>query len=168
MLPPRPNLQGHKKRKPTHLSPPVAVEYDESGNIVVEPEPAPGAAPKKKKPKPKAPGLVLSNLQKRFLRGLGHKIDPQVNLGKEGVSPTAAKNLEAQLLRHELVKVKLNSNVADQEDALLEETLEATGAILVFRIGHMALIYRPHPTTPKLALPTSAKKSRRLLRAPRT
>lgn len=181
MLPHRPNLQGKKLKKkrenltgaPTldalrslHRRPDADGQVDEQEELVEVAAKKPKAGKLGKK-KDDTPALVLSQLQKRHLRGLGHKIDPTVNLGKEGLAPNARKNLEAQLLRHELIKVKLNNNVAELGDELLAEVTEVTGAVLVFQIGHIGLFYRPHPTAPKLVLPATAKKSRRLLRAPR-
>jgi len=37
----------------------------------------------------------------------------------------------------------------------VESLCEATGADLVQRIGHMALLYRPDPETPSIRLPRS-------------
>ncbi|MFW5967450.1 MAG: ribosome assembly RNA-binding protein YhbY [Persicimonas sp.] len=94
---------------------------------------------------------ALSGKQRRHLRALGHDLDPVVMVGQRGVSQNLIENLEAQLLAHELVKVKVHD--ADALDQVATELCEATGAQLAQQIGGMLLLYKPHPEEPTISLP---------------
>jgi RNA-binding protein len=89
--------------------------------------------------------------QRRHLRSLGHSLDPVVMVGQRGISENLIENFEAQILAHELIKVKVHE--ADAMDTVAEELHKATGAQLAQKIGKMLLFYKPHPEQPKISLP---------------
>lgn len=93
----------------------------------------------------------LSGAQRRHLRALGHDLNPVVMVGQRGISDNLVENLEAQLLAHELVKVKVHDSGAMEEVA--ERLHEETGAQLAQKIGKMLLLYKPHPDEPQISLP---------------
>lgn len=93
----------------------------------------------------------LSGKQRRHLRALGHALDPVVLVGQRGVSDNLVENLEAQLLAHELVKVKVHD--ADALEEVARRLCEATGAQLAQQIGGMLLLYKAHPDDPSISLP---------------
>ncbi len=97
--------------------------------------------------------MQLSNVQKTFLKKLGAKLDPSVRIGKEGVNDGVIKNTRAGLIANELVKVKVNQNSAEAREEAFGFLAEATGAELVQVIGRTALLYKPRPEDPKIALP---------------
>jgi len=96
--------------------------------------------------------VELSEKQKKFLRGKGHGLSPLARLGNAGVTEAFLAELDRTLSRHELVKIKVNAADRAERDAALWQILDACGASLVTRIGHMALLYRP-ATEPRLLLP---------------
>ncbi|RMD78865.1 MAG: ribosome assembly RNA-binding protein YhbY [Gammaproteobacteria bacterium] len=97
--------------------------------------------------------MELSERQKRYLRALGHRLQPVVRLGAAGASEAVVQELDRALAHHELLKVKVRAADRRQRDALLARLCEATGAALVLRIGHTALLYRPRPEDPRIKLP---------------
>lgn len=95
----------------------------------------------------------LTEPQKRYLRGLSHRIRPVVLLGARGLTDSVMAEIERALDDHELAKVKLNPGDREQRARDVERICDATGAALVQRIGNTACLYRRHPESPKIALP---------------
>lgn len=90
----------------------------------------------------------------RHLRGLGHHIDPVVQIGKDGLSEAVVAATKQALRTHELVKVKvLSESPVDRKEAG-PELAEKTGAVLAQLLGRTVLLYKRHPNKPKIVLPT--------------
>lgn len=99
--------------------------------------------------------MPLSESQKKFLRGLGHKLKPVVMVGDAGVSEPLLREFESTIGHHELVKVRVRAADRERRDAAIDELTRRGGAELVTRIGNVALLYRPNPDNPKIELPRS-------------
>jgi RNA-binding protein len=103
------------------------------------------------------PGLVaslspeLTGKQRRHLRGLAHDLHPVVQVGQRGISENLVENFEAQILAHELIKVKVHDSGAMEDVA--RALHEQTGAQLVQEIGNILVFYQPHPEEPQIQLP---------------
>jgi RNA-binding protein len=97
--------------------------------------------------------LELNEKQKKFLRGLAHAKEPVARAGQAGLTDTLIKEVRAQLFAHELIKFKVVAADRDSRDKLIADICNATGATLVQRIGHVAVLYRRHHTKPKIKLP---------------
>ncbi len=96
---------------------------------------------------------LLSNAQKRYLRGLAHDLRPIVQVGAKGVTPSLLAELGLALEQHELVKIKVAADDRDTRDAWIAEIAEGTEASLVGRIGHTAVLYRRSEDKPLVILP---------------
>jgi RNA-binding protein len=57
------------------------------------------------------------------------------------------------LEHHELIKVKVASDDREARDAMIGELATRTGAALVQRIGHVAVLYRPSIDHRRIVLP---------------
>ena len=90
----------------------------------------------------------LTGRQKKALRSRGHHLEPVVYVGKEGLSRTLLKSVEAALKAHELIKIKLGQNCPLDRNTAGDELTKNTGAALVQVIGRMILLYRPNPDLP--------------------
>ncbi len=91
----------------------------------------------------------LTAKQKKYLKGLGHKLSPLILIGKEDISEGLIEATQKELLHHELIKVKVgnNSGITKQEAA---QTLPGlTQSSLVQLIGKTLLLYRKNPKRPK-------------------
>jgi RNA-binding protein len=97
--------------------------------------------------------FAMTGKQRRFLRGLGHHLDPVVQVGKEGLSEGLVGALDAALLQHELIKVKLGEAAGSDRRAIGAALAEAAGGELVQVLGRTVLIYRPRPDEPLIELP---------------
>ena len=60
--------------------------------------------------------------------------------------------LDGALEHHELIKIRVRCEDRQVRDAVLSKLIADSGAALIQRIGHVALIYRP-AEKPKIMLP---------------
>jgi RNA-binding protein len=96
----------------------------------------------------------MNGKQRRYLRGLGHHLEPVVQVGKEGVSEGLAAALDAALQQHELIKVRLGEHAGEDRHGLAGELARAGGAELVQVLGRTLLLYRRNVEEPKIKLPS--------------
>ena len=94
--------------------------------------------------KKKKPRITLNSKQKKYLRGLGHHIEPTVYVGKEGLTANVDQSVLDALKTRELIKVKLGQNCEVPKKEAAEQLAEASGATLVQLIGKMVLLYMPN------------------------
>ncbi len=98
-----------------------------------------------------------SSLDKRQLRTIGHRLNPIVTVGGNGLSDTVLTELERALSQHELIKVKLAVGDRDTRKAITEELCQRTEATLIQSIGNIIVILRraekPDPKLSNLIRP---------------
>lgn len=89
----------------------------------------------------------------RYLRGLGHHLDPVVQIGKDGITDALIAATNEALRAHELIKVKVGTeSPVDRKDAG-PELASKTGATLAQVLGRTLLLYKRHPSKPTIELP---------------
>ncbi|MEJ2274286.1 MAG: ribosome assembly RNA-binding protein YhbY [Woeseiaceae bacterium] len=88
--------------------------------------------------------MNLSEQQKKYLRGLGHELKPLVMVGDAGLSDSLRAEFESTLDHHELIKVRVRVGDRDERDAIISKLCADSSAVLVQRIGNIALLYRPN------------------------
>jgi RNA-binding protein len=96
---------------------------------------------------------MLSEHQKKHLRGLGHKLKPVIMVGDAGLSASLREEFERTLEHHELIKVKVRVGDREARDDVIGQLCGDSGAELVQRIGNTALVYRQNPEKQKVLLP---------------
>ena len=96
----------------------------------------------------------LSSKQRKFLRGHAHALRALVQVGRAGLTDTVIGQVDAELARHELIKVRIDAE-REQRGELAERIAAATGAAIAGEIGHVAILYRPHadPERRRINLP---------------
>lgn len=88
---------------------------------------------------------TLSPKQIREKRAQANPLKPTVHVGKGGVDESVVSELQAQLKKNKLVKVRLLPTATEggEEDRDQAEALaEATGSVLVETRGHTAVYWR--------------------------
>jgi len=88
---------------------------------------------------------MLTEPQKKHLRGLAHPRKVIVQTGNAGLTDAVLREIELALLHHELVKVRVVAADRAQRDADIERAVRLTRSELVQRIGHVAVLYRRNP-----------------------
>jgi RNA-binding protein len=95
----------------------------------------------------------MTGKQRRYLRGLGHHLEPVVHMGKEGLTEGLMQALDAALTQHELIKVRLGEAAGDERHGIAEALAEAVTAELVQVLGRTLLLYRRREKDPEIVLP---------------
>lgn len=90
----------------------------------------------------------LTSAQRKYLRKVGHHLDPVVIIGKQGVTDMLVRAVTQALESHELVKIRFNE-FKDEKRALTEEIERRTASHIAAMIGHVALLYKQHPDEDK-------------------
>jgi len=88
--------------------------------------------------------------QKRYLRALAHSLKPVVNLGKQGLSPETRREIESQLLDHELIKCKVLDSCPLSKKECANELSGESEIDVVQVIGKTLVLFSPHPEEPKI------------------
>lgn len=96
---------------------------------------------------------MLTDAQRKYLRRLGHDLNPVVLIGNPGLGPNLVAEMDGALAHHELVKVRARVGDREVRDQMLAELAASTRSEIVQRIGHVALFYRVHPDKPRILLP---------------
>ncbi len=96
------------------------------------------------------PAPVLTGRQRKHLRGRAHALEPLVHVGAAGVTDAVLRAVDGALAAHELVKVRLHEPVTKHDDA--DALATGTGAVLCGLVGHVVILYRPHPEKPKITI----------------
>ena len=97
--------------------------------------------------------MNLSGQQRRHLRGLGHHLDPVVQVGNQGITDNLVAAVDQALLDHELIKIRVGEHAPEDRKTVAKALAERTGSEEVQVLGRTILLYRAHPEKPKLKLP---------------
>lgn len=103
----------------------------------------------------------LNGEQRRFLRALGHHLQPVVQIGDKGLHEAVLKQIRHALLAHELVKVRWRGAEPEERKEGAQRLHKELTAQVVQMLGHTLLIYKEHPEKPKIQLPRKRKKKSR-------
>lgn len=96
---------------------------------------------------------VLTSAQTRFLRGQAHDLKAMLQVGGKGITDALVAEVDLALEHHELIKVKVGAADREARDAMIDDLAGRTGAALVQRIGHTAVLYRPSKDKRQIVLP---------------
>ena len=99
--------------------------------------------------------MELSERQRKYLRGLGHALNPVLLVGNSGMTPGVIAEAKRALHDHELIKVRFRGAERETRDAGLTELATATDSVLLQRIGHTALYYKRRVDRPGIVIPDS-------------
>ena len=95
----------------------------------------------------------MTGKQKRFLRALAHPLKPIVNLGKQGLTAETRREIQTQLLDHELIKLKVLDGSPLSKKECAEKLSEVSEIEVVQVIGKTIVLFSPHPEDPKIKFP---------------
>ncbi|HXG47535.1 MAG TPA: YhbY family RNA-binding protein [Methylomirabilota bacterium] len=86
----------------------------------------------------------LSSKQVRKLKALAQRLDATLRIGRQGLSDAFLQSLIRAFDHQELVKVRFDE-FKEQRKTLAPALAARSGSHLVTLIGHVAVLYRPHP-----------------------
>jgi RNA-binding protein len=92
----------------------------------------------------------LSKITTRMKRHIRHKLKdekPTIWIGKDGLTPQLSSEIEKQLDKNKMLKVKILKSALQQDNtakAIASKAAEQAGASLVEVRGHVFILYRRH------------------------
>jgi RNA-binding protein len=86
--------------------------------------------------------VQLTPLEHKALRARAHFLDPVVMIGDAGLTDGVLREVERNLLAHELIKVRVAGETREGRDALLAKVCEVTGALPIQHIGKLLILFR--------------------------
>jgi RNA-binding protein len=93
----------------------------------------------------------IHSFQRRYLRGLAHKLNPVVQVGQSGVTESVIKAVKDALSTHELIKIKMEQ--PEDKKSMASALAEKSQSALCGLVGHVVILYRAHPEKPQIVLP---------------
>jgi RNA-binding protein len=104
-----------------------------------------------------APAVALTSRQKQYLRALAHAQKPLVQIGAKGIADTLIEQIQSQLLAHELVKVRFNTESSVEPAEVMDDLVLRTKSELVQKSGRILTLYRRHDEKPRIELPKAER-----------
>jgi RNA-binding protein len=104
--------------------------------------------------------MELTPKQKQHLRALAHSLKPLVQIGTKGIADNLVLQINDQLLAHELIKVRFNSESSVEPADVAAELVLRTRSQLVQQSGRVLVLYRRHDEKPKIELPKAGLPAR--------
>ncbi|WP_054251981.1 ribosome assembly RNA-binding protein YhbY [Neofamilia massiliensis] len=95
---------------------------------------------------------MINSKQRAYLKGLANKLNPSLQIGKEGLTENILKELDIQLEQKELIKISVLENSPVLVDEVVEDILSSTQAEFVQKIGSKLVIYRESKENKKIQL----------------
>jgi RNA-binding protein len=96
---------------------------------------------------------MLTTKQRQFLKGLAHPLAPVVRVGRNGVTPAVVEETKKSLRAHELIKVRFDTEDAEERKSQAELLAAEADAQLAGRVGKVAMLYREREEKPRIKLP---------------
>lgn len=83
----------------------------------------------------------LTSSDRKFLRSQAHDLEPQLRIGKFGLTPPVLEELNKKLAEHGLVKIKVLTT-RDMHNSLLDAIAEKAKCEIVGSVGSVVILYR--------------------------
>lgn len=98
---------------------------------------------------------MLTNKEKRYLKALGAKLEPVVQVGKAGIAPAVVDGAAGVIEGRELIKVRVLKNSPEEPAEAIARLAEGVGAELVQVIGRNGLLFKRNAEKPKVVFPAA-------------
>jgi len=102
---------------------------------------------------------TLTTAERRSLRAKAHHLHPVVAIGAHGLTSTVMHEIDIALKAHELIKIRVWSDVRGERDAFLEEICRVLDCAPVQHLGKLVIVWRRNPD--RDAKPATEAPSRR-------
>lgn len=96
---------------------------------------------------------MITSKQRRYLKGLGHELEPLVYIGKNDLTENVLKEIDSLLEARELVKVKIQESSMLEPKETANQVAEKLKAEFVQAIGRKFILYRRSKEKPQIVLP---------------
>ena len=96
------------------------------------------------------PTITLTPSQRKEYRAAAHHLNPVVAIGNDGLTEAVAKEIDAALKAHGLIKVRVFSDDRAAREAALQTLAEQLHAAPIQHIGKLLVLWRPIPEKEKV------------------
>lgn len=100
---------------------------------------------------------MITTKQRAYLRGLGAKLTPIFQIGKNGIEDNFLKQIDDALEAREILKINVLENSGLETREASNFICERLGCEGVQSIGNKIVIYRKSKNNPKIELPIKRK-----------
>lgn len=83
----------------------------------------------------------LTSSDRKFLRGQAHELEPQLRVGKNGLTPPVLEELNKKLAEHGLLKIKVLTT-KELHESLLNSIANKANCEIVGSVGSVVILYR--------------------------
>ena len=95
----------------------------------------------------------MTSKQRAYLKGLAMDMEPIMQIGKLSITPENIESISEVFHTHELIKIAVLKNCADNPKELAQTISERTRSQVVQVIGKKIVLYKPFKKNPKIILP---------------
>lgn len=85
---------------------------------------------------------MITTKERATLRGFSNNLPDLVHIGKDGVNDNVVKQVEENLVAHELIKIKVQQNSSLTAREVCDILVEKTGSDPVSVVGGKIVLYR--------------------------
>lgn len=85
---------------------------------------------------------MLTRPFQKTLLNKAHSLKPVVQIGSNGLTEAVHKEIDIQLTKHELIKIKVCTEDRTEFDTLAQEIIEQHHAFCIQKIGRTLVLYR--------------------------
>ncbi len=89
--------------------------------------------------------VELTAKDRARLKARAHPLEPNVSVGNAGPTKAVIAEVERALAKHELIKVRIQSDDRDVRKQIGDDIGTATDAAVVHRVGKIVILFRPKP-----------------------
>ncbi|PWX65887.1 ribosome assembly RNA-binding protein YhbY [Clostridium perfringens] len=100
---------------------------------------------------------MITTKQRAYLRGLGAKLTPIFQIGKNGIEDNFLKQVDDALEAREILKINVLENSGLETREASNFICERLGCEGVQSIGNKIVLYRAAKNNPKIELPKKGK-----------
>src|SRR5205823_2867587 len=104
--------------------------------------------------------------QRRALSAKAHHLHPVVAVGAHGLTPAVLHEIDIALKAHELIKIRVFSDVRSERDALLARICGELECAPVQHLGKLLIVWRHNPDLHRKAGDDSKPGRTRVVRRP--
>ncbi|MDR2153594.1 MAG: YhbY family RNA-binding protein [Burkholderiaceae bacterium] len=95
--------------------------------------------------------IELTPVQRKAYRAEAHHLDPVVMVGGDGLTPAVAKETDAALNAHGLIKVRVLEGDRAAREAMFQQLAGQLNAAPIQHIGKLLVLWRPKPKKERAA-----------------
>jgi RNA-binding protein len=91
------------------------------------------------------PAIILTIAERKAHRAEAHHLNPLVLIGANGLTASVQKEVDAALIAHGLIKVRVSGDDRAAREAMLAQLCDALNAAPIQHIGKLLVLWRPMP-----------------------